>query len=179
MSEPSPAGLPVTKLRGEGVASYGAIHLYLRNHFPKSGVCDECGRTVRTDYALIKGRAYSRNREDYRELCRRCHVLYDDLGYCRYWENHGLAASGPVGDAPACKCGCGTVVAWNKRKNLWAAYAPGHYRKQNVPYKDEAWLRNEYAVRQRTLKQIATDCGVNRTTITHFMERFGIERIRE
>ena len=33
----------------------GAIHAYLRKHFPKSGVCDECRHGARTEYALIRG----------------------------------------------------------------------------------------------------------------------------
>lgn len=63
--------------RGEE-ASYRAIHGYLCAHYPKSGICDECSRsTSRTEYALIHGREYTRNREDYRELCRPCHMRYD------------------------------------------------------------------------------------------------------
>ena len=59
---------------------YDAIHTWLLKHFTKSGICEECGRSAKTDFALTKGRGYSRNREDYRELCRRCHVHYDTLG---------------------------------------------------------------------------------------------------
>jgi hypothetical protein len=59
--------------------SYGAIHRYLRTHNPKTGICDECGLEKRTEFALIKGRQYSRNREDYRELCKKCHNNYDGI----------------------------------------------------------------------------------------------------
>lgn len=34
----------------------------------------------------------------------------------------------PVGDPPACKCGCGAAVEWNKERRKWKAYARGHYR---------------------------------------------------
>lgn len=62
---------------------YRALHTYLTKHFPKSGVCDECGKSAKTEYALIKGRQYSRAREDYRELCHKCHAIYDHLGVKR------------------------------------------------------------------------------------------------
>lgn len=63
--------------RGEDLGYY-ALHRYLRDHFPKSGVCSECGgSTRRTEWALIRGRSYSRDIQDYRELCRECHMIYD------------------------------------------------------------------------------------------------------
>jgi hypothetical protein len=36
----------------------------------------------------------------------------------------------PVGEAPACKCGCAGLVAWNQRKNRWNRYVQGHYTQQ-------------------------------------------------
>jgi hypothetical protein len=112
--------------KGDG-ASYRAIHTYLSKHFPKSGICEECGEVKPTDYALIHGREYSRDRADYRELCRRCHVFYDETGYCSYWKKQGLEAA-PKGEPPACKCGCGTPVSWDRGRKAWCVYAPGHYR---------------------------------------------------
>lgn len=62
-------------------ASYDVKHASLRYHFPKSGICEECGAAAsRTEYALIHGRRYSRHREDYRELCLFCHRGYDSGG---------------------------------------------------------------------------------------------------
>jgi hypothetical protein len=61
--------------------TYVAMHLYLLAHFPKSRICEECGKPAsRTEFALIHGRPYSRNREDYRELCHPCHNRYDHGG---------------------------------------------------------------------------------------------------
>ena len=64
--------------KGDAVG-YRALHTYLSKHFPKTGTCDECGGSKPTEYALIKDRAYSRERSDYRELCKRCHNEYDDI----------------------------------------------------------------------------------------------------
>ena len=83
--------------------SYNALHTYLRKHFPKSGICDECGEAKRTEYALIKGSEYSRNREDYRELCKLCHNRYDEIGGSR-WRGVTTARQA-AGEAPACTCG--------------------------------------------------------------------------
>lgn len=66
-------------------ASYSAIHHFLKRNFPKSGECDECGKIAKTQYALIHGRSYSREREDYRELCPRCHMQYDHGGERSPW----------------------------------------------------------------------------------------------
>jgi hypothetical protein len=58
-------------------AGYHTIHAWLCKNFPKSRLCEECAAGGPTDYALIHGRDYSRDREDYRELCRPCHIVYD------------------------------------------------------------------------------------------------------
>jgi len=65
--------------RGDDV-SYSGLHRYLRKHYPKTRICEECGEEKQTDYALIHGREYSRNRENYRELCHACHMRYDHTG---------------------------------------------------------------------------------------------------
>lgn len=49
----------------------------------------------------------------------------------------------PVGDAPACKCGCGQPTPWNQRKNRWQVYASGHYtrsREQSPSWKGGVYL---------------------------------------
>jgi hypothetical protein len=53
-----------------------AIHLWLLVKHPKTGVCERCGREARTDHAYKHHPLpYTRNREDYEELCRSCHKL--------------------------------------------------------------------------------------------------------
>lgn len=84
VSDETRARLRATSRRGENApgwkgdqATYRTIHSYLANNYQKSGVCEECQRRKRTEWALIEGREYSRNRDDYRELCRKCHAIYD------------------------------------------------------------------------------------------------------
>lgn len=63
--------------KAEG-AAYRTLHARLNRSHPRSGVCEACGATGRmTHYALIHGHEYSDQREDYRELCVRCHAKYD------------------------------------------------------------------------------------------------------
>lgn len=57
--------------KGES-AAYGTIQAYLNRHYPRAGACENCGRTGQTQYSLIADRLRSRDRGDYRELCRRC-----------------------------------------------------------------------------------------------------------
>ena len=87
------AGVPFRYVQGHNPASgiwqgddvsYRAAHQYLLDHYPKTGICEDCGQPDgRTEHALIHGREYSRNREDYRELCHRCHMRYDLAGQKR------------------------------------------------------------------------------------------------
>jgi hypothetical protein len=59
-------------------ASYSAIHKWLSRHCEKEGVCEECGREGRTEWAFLRWpKPVTRLREDYRELCRRCHQDFD------------------------------------------------------------------------------------------------------
>lgn len=65
-------------------AQYQAIHLWLRRWNPKTGICDHCGENVGprghtgTHFAFkFHGEPYTRNREDYIELCPRCHNRMD------------------------------------------------------------------------------------------------------
>lgn len=92
---------------------YRSLHTYLNRWFPKRRVCDECGKAGPTEYALIHGREYSRDRDDYREMCKRCHNSYD------------LAED--RGQPPLCKCGCGQQVTWYQGRHRWHAYVTGHY----------------------------------------------------
>lgn len=80
LSEVRPAprrGPANNKWLGEA-AHHNGVHTWLRKNFPKAGVCDLCGRVGRTDHAFLNHpQAHTRNRNDYRELCRSCHVRFD------------------------------------------------------------------------------------------------------
>lgn len=67
--------------RGESVA---AIHEWMWRTFPKVGRCEYCARRGKTEYASI-GHTYTRHRDDWFELCSRCHVWFD-IGR---WRNNG------------------------------------------------------------------------------------------
>lgn len=104
--------------------SYSAVHQYLRSHFPKAGRCEQCGLEGRTVYALTHGKSYSRDREDYRELCQRCHIIYDGVGHSGSWSPERVT---PEAEAPSCRCGCGQLTEWSSKARRWYRFAPGHY----------------------------------------------------
>lgn len=68
-------------------ASAGSLHEWLIVNYPKTGVCESCGAEGPTDHAFDHrlGR-YTRNREDYSELCRSCHTAWDvEMGQRPTW----------------------------------------------------------------------------------------------
>lgn len=79
----------------------------------------------------------------------------------------------PVGIAPFCKCGCGAVVSWNRRKNGWNVYVDGHYRKDFL-YKNKEWLSNQYQS-GKTLSQIAEQFSVSAGVVAKFAKKFAIK----
>jgi hypothetical protein len=57
--------------------NYQTIHSWLQKNFEKKE-CEECGVTEKKlDWALLKGRKYLRKRENFKVLCRSCHLKYD------------------------------------------------------------------------------------------------------
>jgi len=62
---------------------YLNIHLWLIRHYGKATECEDqlCEKTSETfDYALKKGCLYKRERGNFIQLCRKCHVRYDGHG---------------------------------------------------------------------------------------------------
>lgn len=59
-------------------ASYSAIHVWLRKAWGNANDCEECGgaKSKQFDWANISGK-YSRERSDWKMLCRSCHKRYD------------------------------------------------------------------------------------------------------
>jgi hypothetical protein len=61
-------------------ASVRAIHITLNNNHDKAGQCELCAKQRKTDLAfMLHPRPYTRDRRDYRELCRSCHKKLDAL----------------------------------------------------------------------------------------------------
>ncbi len=59
-------------------ASQSAFHAWLRHNYPYTGVCEECGEERRTEWAFLRWpEPYTRDRDDYREMCRSCHTNFD------------------------------------------------------------------------------------------------------
>ncbi len=56
--------------------SYGALHVWVKKHKTKTGTCSECGQTRYTEWANISGE-YTRDLDDYREVCKPCHMRID------------------------------------------------------------------------------------------------------
>lgn len=77
--------------RGDRV-SYSGLHKYIKRHKPKTTTCEECRCTPkRLELSKVHGAALrSRNVEDYRYLCVKCHRNYDKEKYReaskRAWE---------------------------------------------------------------------------------------------
>jgi hypothetical protein len=69
----------VSKIKGK--ASYSAIHGQLRRNYGNASKCEHCNTlsSKRYEWALKKGRTYSKDKEDYLELCTKCHRIYDNL----------------------------------------------------------------------------------------------------
>jgi hypothetical protein len=64
-----------------------SVHRYLARHYPKAGLCEECGREREPGepafaYAFQRHpEPYTVRRQDYRELCPRCHGRVDQSPY--------------------------------------------------------------------------------------------------
>ncbi len=61
----------------KGIAvKYGALHDYVKYHFPKPKKCSDCGKIKKLDLANISG-DYKRDLSDWEWLCRKCHMRKD------------------------------------------------------------------------------------------------------
>ena len=70
---------------------YKSLHVWMSSNHPLQGRCEHCGGTEKpTEYASV-GHVYTREREDWLELCRSCHRRMDG-SYVRTPENR--AATG-------------------------------------------------------------------------------------
>lgn len=58
--------------------TYFSLHEWLRMNYPQKLICSFCGARGKTHYALV-GAEYTRDIEDYVELCPSCHFRMDNL----------------------------------------------------------------------------------------------------
>lgn len=47
-----------------------------------------------------------------------------------------------------------------------------------MKYKDEIWLREQRETHKRSITDIATECGVSDTSVTHFAKKYGVSTTR-
>ena len=66
------------KRRGEYTTNYDRIHQWIRNNYSKSGVCEFCKEEKKTQFAVRADKKHAKKRENYLELCVRCHSKYDN-----------------------------------------------------------------------------------------------------
>jgi len=67
-------------------ASYAAKHIWFKNNWVRPSYCEHCGKNPpeikRFEWANTTG-VYTRNREDYLNLCTSCHMRMDQGRYCK------------------------------------------------------------------------------------------------
>lgn len=57
-------------------AQYEKVHKWMRDTYTKIGKCSSCEKVCKTHWSNITGK-YLRTREDWQELCPKCHKFYD------------------------------------------------------------------------------------------------------
>lgn len=77
-------GKPNLKIRGNNhyawagdSIGYTGLHTWINKEYGKALVCEQCESTKNVDWAKRKGKEYSRDRENWLQLCRSCHHRYD------------------------------------------------------------------------------------------------------
>lgn len=109
-------------------SEYIALHHWLRVQYGKANKCEgkDCTKkSLRFEYALLKGKEYEAKRENFIQLCISCHKKYDY----------------PGGNRTAFKKG---MVAWHtgkklpyrsrKTKGRKAPWAKGNFKKGYTPW---------------------------------------------
>lgn len=56
--------------------TYGNLHKWINKVKPRKGKCELCGNEGRTEYSN-NDHLYKRNTEDYKELCKPCHIKWE------------------------------------------------------------------------------------------------------
>lgn len=58
-----------------------AIHEYVRARKPRPDLCEFCNKVPPEELANIRNHNYTRNPDDYRWICRKCHDKLDGRGF--------------------------------------------------------------------------------------------------
>lgn len=58
---------------------YSGIHKWLTKSYGSPKICDNCDTedAKRYEWALLKGKSYERNRDNFIRMCKKCHNNYD------------------------------------------------------------------------------------------------------
>lgn len=54
-----------------------SLHVWVRNHFIKKGSCEHCKSKRKTEWSNKNHKYDSRERNEWQELCKSCHLFYD------------------------------------------------------------------------------------------------------
>jgi len=57
-------------------ATYGHKHRWIRQHYGKASECQSCGSEYMVEWSNVDHK-YSRDINDYQQLCKKCHAEYD------------------------------------------------------------------------------------------------------
>jgi hypothetical protein len=92
------------------VVTYYSIHAWLRRNKPRSDpfICEECGCTGRLDLCNISGNLYSKNFDDYKWMCRSCHLRRDRPLSVIVVPPHTLEHNAKISQSVS--------ISWNKRR---------------------------------------------------------------
>ena len=78
------------------------------------------------------------------------------------------------GTPPPCSCGCGQQVRWDRGRKRWRPFSSLECYRKPALYKESKWLTAQYES-GRTLRDIAEEFSVNKSTIKRFAVKYNIE----
>jgi hypothetical protein len=64
------------------MSKYDNVHLWMNNTYTKTGICEQCGMSATTQWSNKSGE-YRQERDDWQELCVKCHRQYDKQPHMR------------------------------------------------------------------------------------------------
>ena len=95
----------MTQIKVSG-KEYNTIHQWNLRHWVKEGQCSNCSSTSKTEWSNISG-TYKRDKSDWQEVCRKCHIYHDKTLLNRPYGKRGK-------DKAKRKSGSGL---WKRNKN--------------------------------------------------------------